>query len=132
MLNQVTLQGRIGKDLDLRQTTSGTEVIEFSLAVGRDYSSSGNPETDWITVVAWRETAKFISRNFSKGKMIIINGRLQTRSYTTNDGSKRNVTEVIADKVYFAGDKAETTKPNLVVTPTDEFEPFEDDDTLPF
>lgn len=107
MLNSVSLCGRVGQDIELKSTPNGKYVTTFSLAVGRDFSANG--ETDWVSVVAWDKTAEFVKKYFPKGRMMIVNGRLQTRSWETPDGKKRSVTEVVAEKVYFAGDKTEKT-----------------------
>lgn len=110
MLNKVILQGRIGNDPELKTTTSGKEVCSINLAVDRDYKSqNGERETDWITVVAFREKAKFLSRYFSKGRMAVVEGRLQIRDWTDKDGSKRRTAEVVADNVYFGDSKNSTS-----------------------
>lgn len=102
MLNRVILQGRMVVDPELRQTPSGVAVCTFRIAVDRDFKNKdGEREADFINVMAWRSTAEFISRNFSKGKMIVLDGRIQVRSYTDRDGNKRTVSEVVAENVYF-------------------------------
>lgn len=106
MLNHVTIMGNLGNDPELKTTPNGVEVATVTLAVSRDFKGSdGNRETDWIPVVAWRGTAAFLANNFKKGQQAIVCGRLQTRKYTTQDGQKRTVFEVIADNVYFCGKK---------------------------
>ena len=113
-LNHVAIMGRIGTDLEPKQTQSGVSVLSFRLAVDRDFKDkqTGERQTDWINVTAWRGTADFISRYFSKGRMIIIDGHLQTREWEGKDGNKRYVTEVIAESVYFGGSKrSEDTAP---------------------
>lgn len=106
MLNDVKLCGRLTADPELKTTTGGHSVCSFSLAVERDYAKDGNRETDFIDIVAWRGTAEFISKFFAKGKMVIVSGSLQKEKYTANDGTNRYATKVVADKVWFAGDKS--------------------------
>lgn len=114
MLNKIFLMGRLTRDPELKRTQSGTAVTSFSLAVDRDFKSqSGEKETDFIDCVAWRNTAEFVSKYFSKGRMAIVEGRLQVREYTAKDGGKRRATEVIADNVYFGDSKSEGgSRPN--------------------
>ena len=98
--------GRLGRDPELRRTQSGTAVVSFSLAVDRDFKSqNGERETDWINVTAWRNTAEFVSKYFTKGRMALVEGRLQTRKWVDNDGNNRIAVEVVADSVYFADSK---------------------------
>lgn len=110
MLNQVAIMGRIGSDLNLTQTQSGVSVLSFRVAVDRDFKDkqTGERETDWINCVAWRGKAEFIANHFSKGRMIVLAGRLQTRDYTDKDGNKRYVTEILVSDVYFADSKRDT------------------------
>ncbi len=132
MFNIVSLCGRTTANLELKKTTSGKDVVSFTLAVDRDYSSNGERETDFVPIVLWGNTAVFASKYFSKGQMMIVNGRLQIRGYTDKDGNKRTVTEVVANSVYFAGDKKQD-KPQQKETETfDDFDDFTDDGTLPF
>ena len=106
MLNKIFLMGRLTRDPELRRTQSGTAVTSFSLAVDRDFKSqNGEKETDFIDIVAWRSTAEFVSKYFTKGRMAIVEGRLQLRDYTDRDGNKRRAAEVIADNVYFGDSK---------------------------
>ena len=106
MLNKIILMGRLTRDPELRRTGSGTAVTSFSLAVDRDFKSqSGEKETDFIDVVAWRNTAEFVSKYFTKGRMAIVEGRLQIRDWTDKDGGKRRSAEVVADNVYFGDTK---------------------------
>ena len=106
MLNKVVLMGRLTKDPELRRTGSGTAVTSFSLACDRDFKSqSGDKETDFIEVVAWKNTAEFVSKYFSKGRMAVVEGRLQIRDWTDKAGNKRTTAEVVADNVYFADSK---------------------------
>ena len=108
MLNKIFIMGRLTRDPELRRTQSGTAVTSFSLAVDRDFKSqSGEKETDFIDIVAWRGTAEFVSKYFSKGRMAVVEGRLQIRDWTDRDGGKRRSAEVIADNVYFGDSKRE-------------------------
>lgn len=111
MYNKVILMGRITKDLELKTTPSGVAVLSFSLAVERSYAAKGEErQTDFINCVAWRNTAEFISRFFSKGAMILVEGELQTRSYQDKDGNNRTVTEVIVSSSSFTGEKKQSTQ----------------------
>lgn len=106
MLNKIILMGRLTRDPELRRTQSGTAVTSFSLAVDRDFKGqNGEKETDFIDIVAWRNTAEFVSKYFSKGRMAVVEGRLQLRDWTDKDGIKRRSAEVIADNVYFGDAK---------------------------
>lgn len=106
MLNHITIMGRLAFDPELRHTQSGTPVASFRLAVDRDFKSSdGGRDTDWIDVVAWKGTAEFVSRNFSKGRLILVSGRLQIREWTDKTGGKRTSVEIVADNVYFCDSK---------------------------
>ena len=111
MLNKIILMGRLCADPELRRTGSGTAVTSFSLACDRDFKSqSGEKETDFIDVVAWKNTAEFVSKYFSKGRMAVVDGRLQIRDWTDKAGSKRKTAEVVADNVYFADSKQSQEK----------------------
>ena len=102
MLNRIILMGRLTRDPELRKTQSDTPVCSFSLAVDRDYKKDGEKkETDFIDIVAWRATAEFVSKFFTKGRMAVVEGRLQIRDWTDKEGNKRRSAEVIADNVYF-------------------------------
>ena len=102
MLNKIFIMGRLTRDPELRRTQSGTPVTSFSLAVDRDFKSqSGEKETDFIDVVAWRATAEFVAKYFTKGRMAVVEGRLQIRDWQDRDGNKRRSAEVIADNLYF-------------------------------
>ena len=106
MLNRIILMGRLTRDPELRRTQSGTAVASFSLAVDRDFKSqSGEKETDFVDIVAWRSSAEFVSRYFTKGRMAVVEGRLQIRSWQDRDGNKRRSAEVVADNVYFGDSK---------------------------
>ena len=111
MLNHITIMGRLTKDPELRRTGSGTAVASFTVAVDRDFSNkdSGEKETDFIDCVAWRQTGEFVSKYFSKGRMAVVSGRLQIRSWTDKDGNKRRTAEVVADNVYFGDSKKDTS-----------------------
>ena len=130
MLNNVNLCGRLTTDLELKQTPSGKAVTTFTLAVERDFQNNGEKESDFIQVVLWDKTAEFASKYFFKGSMMILSGRLQVRNYTNSNGEKRYVTEVVANNVYFAGDKRAESKPtqtaedDFVLLPADEDVPF--------
>ena len=112
MLNKVILMGRLTRDPELRRTGSGTAVTGFSLAVDRNFKGqSGEKETDFIDVVAWRNTAEFVSKYFTKGRMAVVEGRLQIRDWTDKDGGKRRSAEVVAESVYFADSKKTDAAP---------------------
>ena len=133
MLNKIILMGRLTRDPELRRTQSGTAVTSFSLAVDRDFKGqNGEKETDFIDIVAWRNTAEFVSKYFSKGRMAVVEGRLQLRDWTDKDGIKRRSAEVIADNVYF-GDSKQSEQPEQAsqaphFAPMDNFDPGD----LPF
>ena len=107
MLNKIILMGRLTRDPELRHTQTGTAVASFSLAVDRDFKdkATGDRTTDFIDVVAWRQTGEFVSRYFTKGRMAVVEGRLQIRDWTDKDGGKRRSAEVVAESVYFADSK---------------------------
>ena len=146
MLNQIFLMGRLTRDPELRHTQAGTSVASFTLAVDRDYTSrdGGERQTDFIDVVAWRSTADFVSKYFSKGRMAVVTGRLQLRDWTDRDGNKRRSAEVVADNIYFGDSKRSDSDSaprsnfddfggNFTSAPSSDFnELTEDDDDLPF
>ena len=106
MLNKIFIMGRLTRDPELRRTQSGTAVTSFSLAVDRAFKSqSGEKETDFIDVVAWRSTAEFVAKYFTKGRMAVVEGRLQIRDWKDREGNNRRSAEVIADNVYFGDSK---------------------------
>ena len=106
MLNKIILMGRLVKDPELRRTQSGTAVTSFRIAVDRDFKSQdGTKQADFFDVVAWRATAEFVSKYFSKGRMAIVEGQLQTRDWTDREGGKRVATEIVADNIYFGDSK---------------------------
>lgn len=107
MLNNVSLMGRLTDTPELRKTTNGTSVTSFTVAVGRNFASkSGDRETDFIDVVAWRQTAEFVTKYFKKGQMIALSGSIQTRTYKDKEGNNRKAFEIVADNVYFAESRA--------------------------
>lgn len=118
MLNHIVLMGRLTRDPELRRTGTGIAVASFTLAVDRDYApkDGGQRETDFIDIVAWRSTAEFVSKYFSKGRMAVVSGRLQIRPWEDKDGNKRRSAEVVADNVYF-GDASGTRSPAAATTP---------------
>ena len=133
--------GRFTRDPELRRTGSGTAVTSFSLACDRDFKSqSGDKETDFIEVVAWKNTAEFVSKYFSKGRMAVVEGRLQIRDWTDKAGNKRTTAEVVADNVYFADSKRSESNDNqkenfnaLSGRVSDDFVPIsEEDGEIPF
>lgn len=137
-LNYTALQGRLTKDPEVKMTQqSGTPVCQITIAVNRDYKNQeGNTEADFITCVAWKNTAEFIGKYFRKGQEIIIEGQLQVRSYTDKDGAKRYVTEVKVDRARFCGAKKDNEteseyKPSYADT-APKFEEISNDDDLPF
>lgn len=141
MLNKIIIMGRLTRDPELRRTGSGTAVTSFSMACDRDFKSqSGDKETDFIEVVAWKNTAEFVSKYFSKGRMAVVEGRLQIRDWTDKAGNKRTTAEVVADNVYFADSKRSESNDNqkenfnaLSGRLSDDFVPIsEEDGELPF
>lgn len=137
MLNEIILQGRLTDSPELKTTNSGKSVTSFSLAVERDFSTGDDKETDFINIVAWNKTAEFITRYFTKGKQMLVKGSLQMRKYETQNGEKRTITEVLADKVYFCGDKEKTSQSesygnNTASENTDDFVALDNDEDLPF
>ena len=120
MLNHIVLMGRLTRDPELRRTGSGIAVASFSLAVDRDFGSSANngeKETDFIDIVAWRNTAEFVSKYFTKGRMAVVSGRLQIRNWTDKEGNKRRSAEVVADNVYFGDSKRDAAGDNSGYSP---------------
>lgn len=131
MLNKIFIMGRLTRDPELRRTQGGNAVTSFALAVDRDFKSAdGTKETDFIDVVAWRNTAEFAAKYFTKGRMAVVEGRLQMRDWTDKEGNKRRSAEVVADNIYF-GDSKREDAPVGNSAPT--FEEIEDDGgDLPF
>ena len=107
MLNRIILMGRLTRGPELRRTPSGTAVASFSLAVERDFKdqATGEKATDFIDIVAWRNTAEFAAQYFHKGRMAVVEGRLQIRDWTDKEGNKRKAAEVVAEHIYFADSK---------------------------
>lgn len=133
-LNKIILMGRLTSDPELRTTQSGVSVTSFTIAVDRDFKEGGEKKTDFINIVAWRNTAEFVGKYFAKGRMAIVEGRLQMRSWEDRDGKKRVSAEVVADNVYFGDSKREegssySPPPKAAVTDFSEIGP---DDDLPF
>ena len=142
MLNIITLIGRLTRDPELRYTQTGAAVASFSLAVERDFKDGNdNKQTDFIDVIAWRNTAEFVSKYFVKGQLVAVSGRLQIRDWQDKDGNKRRSAEVVADNVYFAeskkqesGQREEAAYPEQDAPPEAFTEPddSEEDGSLPF
>lgn len=142
MLNCVTLMGRLTADPEIRTTTSGKDVCTFSIAVERSCAKQGEERVaDFIKIVAWQSIALFVSRYFTKGSMIAIQGAIQTRSYEDKDGKKRTAFEVLVREVSFCGEKSKGTANNAsnqspplsYSAPQDDFEKIDvDDEDLPF
>ena len=107
MLNRIIIMGRLVRDPELRTTNTGTSVTSFTLAVDRDFKdkNSGEKSTDFIEVVAWRQTAEFVCKFFAKGRMAVAEGRLQIREWKDNDGNNRRTAEIVAENVYFGDSK---------------------------
>ena len=143
MLNKVIMMGRLGRDPDVRYTNSGTKVASFSLAVDRDFKdkATGERVTDWVEIVAWRQTAEFASKWFRKGQMAVVEGRLQVRDYTDREGNKRRAVEIVADSIYFCGSREQIARPSEGNADESSFPPAQggeftemddDDGKLPF
>ena len=152
MLNCAVIMGRLVADPELRTTTSGISVISFRVAVDRSFVRQGEErQADFIDVVAWRQTAEFVSRYFRKGSMIAVQGSIQTRNYEDRNGNKRTAVEIVADNVSFCGSKAESgnaggnarydeparpqaqqSAPAYATGSVGDFNDIQDDDELPF
>ena len=146
MLNHIVIMGRLTRDPELRRTGSGIAVASFTIAVDRDFSPKDGceKETDFIDCVAWRQTGEFVSKYFTKGRMAVVSGRLQIRSWTDKDGNKRRTAEIVADNVYFGDSKRDgdggSSYPAAVGSysapasaPASDFAMLDDDDAhLPF
>ena len=130
-MNKVILMGRLTKEPELKQTPNQISVIRFSLAVNRRFVKEGQQEADFINCVAWRQTAEFISRYFHKGSMIAVAGSTQTRSWEGQDGKRQYATEVLADEVYFTGEKKLENQSQPQADIFTGFAPADDED-LPF
>lgn len=147
MLNHIILMGRLTRDPELRRTGSGVAVASFTLAVDRDFGNreTGEKETDFIDIVAWRNTAEFVSKYFAKGRMAVVSGRLQIRNWTDKEGAKRRSAEIVADNIYFGDSRREGdnsggdtfapfhAEPAPAASQGSDFEMLEEDDSqLPF
>ena len=140
-LNRIILMGRLTRDPELRRTQSGTAVAAFTLAVDRDFKDgqTGERATDFIDIVAWRSTGEFAAKYLARGRMAVVEGRLQLRDWTATDGSKRRNAEVVAERVYFGdskkeeGPRAQGGQTGCEAPAQGQFEQLEDDDgDLPF
>ena len=134
-LNKVILIGHMTADPELKQTATGVSVCSFSIGVNRKFTKQGEQQTDFISIVAWRNTAEFIAKYFRKGNAICICGSIQTRSWTDNNGNKRYTTEVIADEASFVEKKGESAPGDPEYAPSlsaPQFEEVSGDDDLPF
>lgn len=136
MLNHITVMGRMVRDPEMRRTASGIACVSFTLAVDRDFKGQGSEkETDFIDCTAWRNTAEFVEKYFSKGRMAVVSGRLQMRKWTDKEGNKRTSAEIVADNVYFGDSKnvASDTAPNTYTATKPDFDVLDGDDVgLPF
>ena len=139
MLNKILIMGRLTRDPELRRTNSGTAVTSFTLAVDRDFKNAyGTKETDFVDCVAWRSTAEFAAKYFTKGRMAIVEGKLQIRDWQDKDGNKRRNAEVIADNLYFGDSRSDNGGHQAAKAPVsvdaEDFDEVEDDmdDSLPF
>lgn len=141
MLNHITIMGRLTRDPEMRSTQSGVAVASFTLAVDRDFGGrdGGEKQTDFIDCTAWRHTAEFVSKYFTKGRMAVVSGRLQIDNYTDNDGNKRRSAKVIADNIYFGDSKKDGATsgqsdeaPSFTPAPSDFVPVNVDDGELPF
>lgn len=135
-INKVILGGRLTADVELKQTPSGVAVCSFSIAVNRKYSKEGEQQTDFINCQAWRNTAEFIAKYFSKGSAICIVGSIQTRSWKDKDGNNRYATEVIVDEALFVDSKNDSQGGNGAYVPdaytSPKMEEVDPEDDLPF
>ena len=138
MLNKIIVMGRLTRDPELRRTGAGVAVTSFSLACDRDFKGqNGERETDFLDVTCWRNTAEFVSKHFTKGRMALVEGRLQLRDWTDKDGNKRRNAEIVADNVYFCDAKPAEgcNAPDMnyaAPVQTANFAEIEDDPELPF
>lgn len=135
MLNHITIMGRFTKDPEMRRTGSGVAVTSFTIACDRDFGQNGEKETDFIDVTCWRNTAEFVSKYFTKGRMAVVSGRLQIRKWTDKNGIERRSAEVVADNVYFGDSKSSSNAQNFVPSgePLQDYAVVDGDDSmLPF
>ncbi|WP_418254175.1 single-stranded DNA-binding protein [Gemmiger formicilis] len=139
MLNVTAIMGRLSRDPELRQTTTGKNVASFTIACSRGRKdANGKDLVDWIPVVAWEHTAEFVCKYFEKGSLIAIDGRLQSRTYKDRDGNNRTAIEIVANNANFAGSKSTGGGSNSVPAgnsynePTVQYDEIEDEGDLPF
>ena len=150
MLNNIVIQGRFVRDPELKTTPNGAKVTSFALAVERDYKVNGKKPVDFIDVVAWRSTAEYIAKYFTKGTMALVKGHLETRSWKDKDGKNHKVTEIVVDNIYFGEAKKksstsesteapeptevpETPEASMVEAPPEAVDPMDaDEEDLPF
>lgn len=140
MLNTITIQGRLTRNPELRRTGDGVAVTNFTVACERDFNEGGEKVTDFIECVAWRNTAEFASKYFSKGKMAVVKGRLQIRAYTDKNGNERKAAEVVVESLYFCGDRSNEpahesgaeSPAEAENAPADPFSPMSYDEPLPW
>ena len=135
-MNKVILMGRLTKEPELRHTTTDKPVTSFTLAVDRGFRTNGERQADFINCVAWNGTAEFVAKWFTKGQLVALSGRIQTRTYKDRDGNNRAAVEVVADEVFFAEGKRENTEANTDELPPPASADFEensgDNEPLPF
>lgn len=134
MLNKIVIMGRLTRDPELRHTQAGVAVANFTLAVDRDFkdSATGQRATDFLDVAAWRQIAEFVSRFFTKGRMAVVEGRLQIREFTDKDGIKRKTAEIMAENVYFGDSKKETYAPDNSASEAGFYEEDDYSGNIPF
>lgn len=133
MLNRIVIQGRLCADPELRRTNSGTPVTTVNVAVDRDFKNQdGSRDTDFIPIVAWKGTGEMLAKYFTKGRMIVVDGRLQIRGWTDKDGNKRRTAEIVANNVYFGDAKRDDSAPAQSEPQGGFSEMDEDDSELPF
>ena len=132
MLNKFVGMGRLVRDPSMKQTQNGTNVTTFTIAVERDFQQGEEKQTDFISCVAWRQTAEFVNSYFHKGNLILVQGSLQSRKWQDKDGKNRTEWEVIADRCYFTGEKNGSAKTGAQDAQTFTEDPAEDDGDIPF
>lgn len=138
MLNHITIMGRLTRDPELRKTGTGVSVASFTIACDRDFADkqTNQKETDFVDIVAWKNTADFVSKYFTKGRMAVVSGRLQIRSWNDKDGNKRKTAEIIADNIYFGDSKSESTTSDFSISENVQMGGFDvltdNDEGLPF
>lgn len=132
MLNRIVIQGRLCADPELRRTNSGTPVTTVNVAVDRDFKNQdGSRDTDFIPIVAWKGAGEMLAKYFTKGRMIVVEGRLQLRDWSDKDGNKRRTAEIVANNVYFGDAKRDDSAP-AQSEPQGGFSEIENDSDLPF